>query len=233
MAVTQNKKQVVDAQKGGQAQNLTPKVNPYSGMVGVSQNTGQHVGQLQQGYQQGQSVTAAQNVWNQIQQQKPGEYQSRYGEQLDSILQQIQNPQEFRYEFNGDNLFKGYADLYSQIGTNSMSWTLAVNGSSASSPADTGDLLPENRLELTETQEFPVTLTLVDGLETTVITAKLPSARYVLAFDATGNKIGVMKFPNKTIPSGKNRTFEFSADTQIYIGDDTLEAYIANIVSNL
>ena len=122
---------------------------------------------------------------------------------------------------------------YSQIGTNSMSWTLAVNGSSASSPADTGDLLPGNRLELTETQEFTVTLTLVDGLETTVITAKLPSARYVLAFDSTGNKIGVMKFPNKTIPSGKNRTFEISADTQIYIGDDTLETYIANIVSNL
>ena len=42
-----------------------------------------------------------------------------------------------------------------------------------------------------------------------------------------------MKVTNKTIPSGKNRTVEFSADTQIYIGDDTLETYIANIVSNL
>ena len=38
-----------------------------------------------------------------------------------------------------------------------------------------------------------------------------------------------MKVTNKTIPSGKNRTVEFSADTQIYIGDQTLEDYIRSI----
>jgi len=131
MAVTQNKKQVVDAQKGGQAKPVTA-ANPYTGMVGVSQNTGQHVGQLQQGYQQGQSVTAAQNVWNQIQQQKPGEYQSKYGGMLDSILQQIQNPEEFKYEFSGDNLFKAYSDLYGQKAKqgmiDAMGQAAALNG---------------------------------------------------------------------------------------------------------
>ena len=70
---------------------------------------------------------------------------------------------------------------YSAIGNNALTWTLAVSGYSASSPADTGDLLPENRLEFSETQEYTVTLTLTDGLETTAIVTKLPSARYLEA----------------------------------------------------
>ena len=122
MAVTGNKKQeLVNGGRPAQSVNGAQQtsggkttVNPYTGMVGVSQNTGQHVAQAQQGYQQGQNVTAAQNVWQQIQQQQPGEYQSPYANMLQNIMQQIQNPQEFKYEFNGDALFKGYADLYQQ-----------------------------------------------------------------------------------------------------------------------
>lgn len=122
---------------------------------------------------------------------------------------------------------------YSQIGNNTLTWTLAIGGDSASSPADTGDLLPGNRKTLSQQQEYTATLTLADGLETTVITARIPSARFILAFDSSGNKIGVMKFPNKNIPSGKARTFEFSDDTQIYIGNDTLEDYIRSIVNSM
>ena len=119
MAVTQNKKLNANqqaTQKGGQGlpTNLQMNSAPYQGMAGVSENTGQHMANLQQGYHQGQNVAEMQNVWQQLQQQKPGDYQSRYGAAMDSILQQIQNPQEFKYEFNGDNLFKGYADLYRQ-----------------------------------------------------------------------------------------------------------------------
>ena len=121
---------------------------------------------------------------------------------------------------------------YSEIGTNTLAWTLAVGSNSVSSPAASGDLLPGNRLEMSETEEFTVTLTLVDGLETTIITAQLMSARFILAFDASGNKIGVMKYPNKSIPTGKLRTFEFSEDTQIYIGKQTLEDYIRAIVNS-
>lgn len=125
---------------------------------------------------------------------------------------------------------------YSNIGTNTFSWSIAIGNSSESSPSDTGDLLPSNRLELDQKQEYTVTLTLADSLETTVITAKLPTSRFVMAFDDSGNRIGVMKFPNvnlNNLPSGKERTFEFSADTQIYIGNDTLEDYIAAIVNSL
>lgn len=43
-------------------------------------------------------------------------YTSRFGDALDNILQQIQTKQDFKYDFNGDELFKYYADLYSKEG---------------------------------------------------------------------------------------------------------------------
>ena len=89
---------------------------PYTGMQGVNQNTANNLGNYQQGYQQGQQAQAANNYLQQIQAQKPASYNSKYGEQLDSLLKQIQNPQDFKYEFNGDNLFKYFADLYTQKG---------------------------------------------------------------------------------------------------------------------
>jgi hypothetical protein len=67
-------------------------------------------------YTPGDAVTAAQAALDAINNSKPQGYESKYGAQLDSILQQIQNPQQFKYEFNGDELFKSYADLYTQKG---------------------------------------------------------------------------------------------------------------------
>lgn len=50
----------------------------------------------------------------------PGTYKSRYQGTLDNILGQILNPEEFHYEFNGDEMFKNYADLYTQYGKQAM-----------------------------------------------------------------------------------------------------------------
>lgn len=86
----------------------------YVGLEGVSQNTAQKVGQFQNGYQQGDAVTAAQQQLQQIMDQKPKGYTSKYGPQLDNILQQITNPEKFQYSFNGDEMFKNYADVYTQ-----------------------------------------------------------------------------------------------------------------------
>ena len=75
MAVTGNKKQQEGKIQSGVSGYVDPKANgfngtnqqanPYSGMVGVSANTAQHVGQAQQGYQQGANVTAAQQILQQ------------------------------------------------------------------------------------------------------------------------------------------------------------------------
>ena len=118
---------------------------------------------------------------------------------------------------------------YTQLGSNTLTWTLSYSGGSQSGVADTGDIFPSSRKTFSETSDYTFTLTLTDSLETTVITATLSSARFIIAVDSTGNRIGFMRFPNKTIPSGKARTLEISADTQVYIGDVTLEDYIRSI----
>ena len=67
-------------------------------------------------YKQSDAVTAAQNTVAQLQANKPQGYNSKYAGTLESIMQQIQNPEKFKYEFNGDNLYKAYADQYTQKG---------------------------------------------------------------------------------------------------------------------
>ena len=67
-------------------------------------------------YTPGQQVVAAQQAMQQNLANKPQAYNSKYGAALDSILQQIQGPKDFHYDFNGDELFKYYADLYTQKG---------------------------------------------------------------------------------------------------------------------
>ena len=101
-------KQYTTQQKQAQGQ--------YTGLQGVNGNTAQQLGNLQQGYKQGDAVTQAMANLQSIQEQKPQGYESKYGQQLDSLLDQILNPQEFKYSFNGDELFKQYADLYTQQG---------------------------------------------------------------------------------------------------------------------
>ena len=111
MAVTTNyKKQEETAKNTQQVQSA----QPYQGMNGVSKNTANNLGNYQQGYKQSEQVQQAQQNLQNVQAQKPQTYNSKYSAQLDSIMQQIQNPQKFSYEFNGDNLFKAYADQYHQ-----------------------------------------------------------------------------------------------------------------------
>jgi len=111
MAVTSGtnyrKQEQIARQNGGQQ---------YNGLRGVSQNTAQKLGNYQTGYQPGQQAQAAQQTLQQVQAQKPQSYNSKYGAQLDSIMNQIANPEKFKYEFNGDEMFKYYADLYTQKG---------------------------------------------------------------------------------------------------------------------
>ncbi len=121
---------------------------------------------------------------------------------------------------------------YSAIGSNSLTVTLSSQGTTVSNPANSGDLLPNSRQTFSIQQEYTITLTLTDAFETTVITAKINSARFIIYTDSTGTKLGFMKATTKTPPSGKTETIEFSGTSQIYIGDETLEAYIQRIAGS-
>ena len=89
---------------------------PYSGLPGVSETTASKTGEYQQGYKPSDTVTQAQQQLQTILDQKPQSYESKYGEQLEGILQKILNPEKFKYSFNEDELFRSYADEYTQRG---------------------------------------------------------------------------------------------------------------------
>ena len=121
---------------------------------------------------------------------------------------------------------------FSQIGTNSLTVTLESQSTTATISVDTGDILPGSRQVFNVQQEYRIKLTLQDAFETTTITVTLVSARFLLYFSKDGDKMGIMKATTKSIPAGKNSTVEFSGDSQIYIGDETLEEYIQRIAGS-
>ena len=94
--------------------NQAQQTQPIQTMQGVSQNTKQKMEQAQQGYQPSQAAQQAQANLQALQANKPQGYTSKYSAALDGILQQIQTPQEFKYEFNGDALFNSLKDQYVQ-----------------------------------------------------------------------------------------------------------------------
>lgn len=67
-------------------------------------------------YTPSQTVLDAQTALQNLQTTKPQGYTNKYQPQMEELLQQIMNPGKFNYEFNGDNLFKMYADEYTQRG---------------------------------------------------------------------------------------------------------------------
>ena len=122
---------------------------------------------------------------------------------------------------------------YSAIGSNTLTAGMTANGYTASVSNDTGDVLPGNRQSFAVQQEYTVTVTLQDAFETVQVTAKLPSAKFIIHASGDGSHLSFMKASTHSTPSGKTSTIEFSADSQIYIGNDTLEDYIRAIVNSM
>ena len=112
MAITNIKRQQQTAQNTDKMSSNTP----YTGMVGVSQNTANNLGNYQQGYQQSEKAIQAGKNLEATMANRPSAYQSKYTDQLDAIMEEIGNPQQFNYSFDGDELFKSYADEYTQRG---------------------------------------------------------------------------------------------------------------------
>ena len=88
-------------------------------------------------YTPSSAVQQAQAAIQQHQATKPQGYNSKYGAQLDALIEQITNPQKFEYSFDGDELFKSYADLYNQnakqASMNAMGQAAALTGGYGSS----------------------------------------------------------------------------------------------------
>lgn len=120
---------------------------------------------------------------------------------------------------------------YTNVGTNTLTKTLKSQNTTASSPPDTGDILPGTggRQTFSLTAEYTIELTLADAFETVTITAKLPTGQYIWYADETGTHLAFMKAATKTTPAGKAGTIEFPDNFQIYIGDTTLEDYIRSL----
>ena len=125
-----------------------------------------------------------------------------------------------------------YTSAYTAVGSNTLTKTITSQGSSFTPTNATGDIKPGARQTFSIQQEFTITLTLADSFETTTITAKIRSARFIIYVNPGGTKIGFMKATTESIPTGKSSTFEISEDTQVYIGDETLEAYIRRIATS-
>lgn len=75
-------------------------------------------------YQESDTVKQAQEMLNQQLQQKPGEYQSTWQDQLHETISQILNRDKFSYDLNGDALYQQYKDQYVQQGKMAMMDTM-------------------------------------------------------------------------------------------------------------
>jgi len=75
-------------------------------------------------YQQSQALQDAINSLKQYEQTRPGPYQSQYGDQIQSLLDQILNRPDFKYDFSADPLYQQYAQQYQQQGQLAMMDTM-------------------------------------------------------------------------------------------------------------
>lgn len=76
------------------------------------------------GYTPSEAVISARNYLEQQIASKPGAYTSKYTDQLESILNQIQNRDPFVYDASADPLYNIYKDLYIQNGRRAMMDTI-------------------------------------------------------------------------------------------------------------
>ena len=75
-------------------------------------------------YIQSDAVTKAQQAVQNQKEQKPGQYQSQYQQNMTDLLGQIQNRGKFQYDINADALYQQAAQRYLQQGQQAMMDTM-------------------------------------------------------------------------------------------------------------
>lgn len=110
-------------------------------------------------YTQSDAVNRAQQALQTQQAQKPGDYQSQWQGQLDSVMSQIRNRPGFSYDVNADALYRQVAQNYLQQGRQAMMDTAgqaaALTGGYGNSYAQTAGQQAYNQYLLGLTELVP------------------------------------------------------------------------------
>ncbi|MFZ5975200.1 MAG: peptidoglycan-binding domain-containing protein [Bacillota bacterium] len=92
-------------------------------------------------YTQSNALKMASQQLAAYQKNKPGAYQSQYGDQIQALLDQIMNRKDFSYDFSADPLYQQYKDQYTKQGQMAMMDTMgqaaALSGGYGNSYAQT------------------------------------------------------------------------------------------------
>lgn len=77
-----------------------------------------------EGYRESDIVTQAKQMLDAQIAQKPGDYQSKYQDQIADLLDRILNREDFTYDLNGDALYQQYKNQYVNLGQQAMMDTM-------------------------------------------------------------------------------------------------------------
>lgn len=66
------------------------------------------------GYRPSESVTAAGNALKELQENRPGDYESKYQDRIDAALDDLSRKKDFSYNYVNDPLYHQYAQVYTQ-----------------------------------------------------------------------------------------------------------------------
>lgn len=66
------------------------------------------------GYRPSESVTAAGNALKELQENRPGDYESKYQDRIDAALDDLSGKKDFSYNYVNDPLYNQYAQVYTQ-----------------------------------------------------------------------------------------------------------------------
>lgn len=92
-------------------------------------------------YEKSEEVLSAEENLKEWENNKPGEYESKYGTQIDELLSEILNREDFSYNLGADPMYEQYRELYTQNGKKAMMDTVgqasALTGGYANSYAAT------------------------------------------------------------------------------------------------
>lgn len=66
------------------------------------------------GYRPSESVTAAGNALEELQENRPGDYESKYQDRIDAALDNLSGKKDFSYNYVNDPLYHQYAQVYTQ-----------------------------------------------------------------------------------------------------------------------